>query len=102
MSDFKIVYGIVGKNGDKESGNGFTSERKEKGKYKIMYDSNFKNIPAVTVTAEHAEENDRKVLNVVIDKETEKNRKDRVIVLIQKPDGEPNDNRFNFIAVADE
>ena len=102
MSDYKIVYGIVDKDGDKEKGSGFTSKRKEKGEYEIKFKSDFKDTPAITATAEHAEKNDRKVLNVTIDKETEDDRKDRVIILIQEPNGDPNDNRFHFIAVADE
>jgi hypothetical protein len=102
MSDYKIVYGIVDRDGTKDTGKGFTCERKEKGEYVITYDSEFQTTPAVTATAEHAETDDRKVLNVTIDKETDGHRLDEVIVLIQKPDGKPNDNRFHFIAVAEE
>ena len=100
MPDCQIISGIISKEGKRLEGRGFSSRRKEKGEYEIRFDDKFDRDPAVVASAEHAEESDRKVLNVVIDKETAGNRKREAVILIQTPDGDPNDNRFHFIAVA--
>lgn len=102
MCDFKIIYGVIGKDGEKLSGQGFTCKRQAKGKYQIKFTTHFTQGPAITATAEHAEESHRKVLNLIIDKERKNNREDGFVILIQEPNGEANDNRFHFIAVADQ
>lgn len=102
MAKYKIVYGIVSRDGDKLEGKGFTCRRKEQGEYEIKFKKDFDNDPAITATAEHGEEDDRQVLNVVIDRQTRKDRKGNAIILIQTENGNPNDNKFHFIAVAEE
>ena len=103
MPDIKIAYGIVRKNGRKLIGDGFSSRRIKTGMYEIKYSSDFRKVPAVTVTTEHEPDSPRKVLNAVIDKEDSNDvRRDRVVVMIQTPNGEANDNRFQFIAIAED
>lgn len=110
----RIEYGIVDQYGDKMSGSGgFKSTKVSKGKYKITFQPDFDDQPAISAIAEHAADdgdNDRHVLNMVIDKigkDDKKKRKAEFTVLITEPDdkdgsrGSPNNNRFHFIAVAD-
>jgi len=99
------VYGIISKGANLDQGTGIKEvTRKEKGEYEIMFKETFASSPAILATAIHAEESERKVLNVVVDKETftkdeYKSGRKGAVVLIQTPDGEPNDNKFSFLAV---
>jgi len=94
----RIVYGSIERDGSPRFGAGFNVRRESKGEYVITFHVAFKRPPAIVATAEHAEEKPRKVLNVVLDKQTDDGRS--AVILVQTPDGKPNDNRFSFVAVA--
>lgn len=101
MPDVQIAHGHVNPNGSRDYGDGrrWTSRRLSVGKYRIDFGNDFKNQPAITLTAENS---GALPLIATMDNESNADRRGFAVLQIMNAQGQSVDAAFHFIAVGED